>query len=147
MDDHLEFTIEVNDNLKMEKVLVPSMLMQPYIENAILHGLMPKEESRKLEIMLKRVDTHVFCVIEDNGIGREKSRQLNAARVRRHESTGMKVTEARLEMLNKGTSRKVSVKVIDKKDLKGNAAGTRVELFIPYSVSGEKRRKNESRNS
>jgi hypothetical protein len=73
----------------------------------------------------------MYCEIEDNGIGREKAIELNNQRTKKHESTAMKATKERLEILNHNSDSKLSIHIIDKKDSKGNALGTKVQVFIP----------------
>src|ERR1039458_1859696 len=74
--------------------------VQPYIENAILHGLLPKLTPGKLLIDLTKNDNFILCTIEDDGVGRLKARELNKNRVSQHKSLGMSITKERLAILN-----------------------------------------------
>jgi hypothetical protein len=83
--------------------------------------------------MFRKLQSHLFVVVEDNGIGRHASMELNRQRASRHQSTAMSVTRQRLEMLNRRFRGKLSVQITDLKDSMGEAAGTRVEIFIPVN--------------
>ena len=112
---------------------LPSMLIQPYIENAIIHGLLPKADKGKLLIHLTKTDNFIICTIEDNGIGRLKSKELNKNRISQHKSLGMSITKKRLSILNQinNTSNNLSEEIIDVVDATGSPAGTRVIIHIP----------------
>lgn len=135
LDGNLDYSISLNESLRGTQVMIPSMIIQPYVENAILHGLTPMPEGRhRLDILMEQAGNHIYCVVEDNGIGREKSQLLHQARRSRHESTGMSVTRQRLEMLNRRFKDKVSVTITDLKTLDGEACGTRVAIYIPVNL-------------
>jgi ligand-binding sensor domain-containing protein len=131
LEDELEYSIHIEEGIEPRKLLIPSMIIQPYVENAILHGLAPKEKDRALNIKLSRDGDLIHCLIEDNGIGREKAKELNAKRTRKHKSTGMKVTKGRLELLNQENYLNLSVNISDLANGQDHSNGTRVEIFIP----------------
>lgn len=123
----LDEKIDVNDDA------VPPMLIQPYIENAILHGLMNKEassEKGKLRVEINKQEGMIVCTVEDNGVGRERTKAINSAKKSSHLSSGMSITQNRLEILNALHRSDLSVNITDLKN-GGEAAGTRVEIFIP----------------
>ena len=129
-----DYEITIDDELDVESIDVPPMLIQPYIENAIWHGLMHKRDGDKgkVELKLNRQNGSLKCIVEDNGIGREKAMEIRARKnTRRKKSMGMRITHDRIQMINKMFDSKTSVEIIDLKDNKGLAVGTRVELFIP----------------
>ena len=111
------------------------MLIQPYVENAIIHGVIPKETGKgKIEIQISQSDTFIICTIQDNGIGRKKSQESRThSRHPEHESMGMKITGDRLETLNRIHHSDLSVSITDLEDEKKNPHGTKVEIFIPIS--------------
>lgn len=122
----------VDEDLESDEMLIPSMLLQPYVENALWHGLMHKEGERTLLIEFLKINEDVFrCVIDDNGIGREKSYELKAkqSKAKRHESKGLKISSDRLSILQKQGFH-ASLEIIDKKDNDGNAAGTTVIIEL-----------------
>jgi ligand-binding sensor domain-containing protein len=137
LEDELEYIIELSDDLKMDDTLIPSMIIQPYVENAILHGLAPKEKDRKLLITMRKKENQIYCIIEDNGIGRVKAKELNSNRTRKHQSTGMKVTKGRLELLNRANFTNLSVSIKDLLNSSNEAYGTKIEIYIPFKVKGE----------
>ncbi len=133
-DNLFDYEVKTEKGLNLEKINVPPMLLQPYVENAIWHGLMQKKnEKGKLDLTIRQSNGHLVCLIEDNGIGREAAQQLKSKTATRRKSYGMKITSDRLSMLNKLAGAKASVQVFDLKSENGEAAGTRVELVIPLS--------------
>ena len=131
-DNLFDYEVKVQKDLNIERLQIPPMLLQPYVENAIWHGLMQKKgEKGKLDLVLRQENGHILCIIEDNGIGRYEARQLRSKSGTLRKSYGMKITDDRLALLNKISKANASVKVFDLKDDVGKASGTRVELFIP----------------
>jgi ligand-binding sensor domain-containing protein/putative methionine-R-sulfoxide reductase with GAF domain len=127
-DQSFQYEIRVDEDLETEEILMPSMLLQPYVENALWHGLMHKEGERKLQIDFSKVSEDVFrCVIDDNGIGRERSFQLKEqqSKTKRHESKGLKITKDRIEILRK-QGYHATLDIVDKTNAAGGADGTRV---------------------
>lgn len=129
--DRIAYEIQVDELLNPEEIEVPSMILQPFVENAIWHGLMHKEEGNgKLLIQIEARDTLLHCRIEDNGIGREKALELKNKTKSSHTSMAMAVTKERLSLLNKSGLAEL-IRIIDLKDVSNRALGTRVELNIP----------------
>ena len=114
------------------KILIPSMILQPFVENAIKHAFMFKTEDAIVKLEFKVTDDNILkCIIEDNGIGRKKSRELNKSR-KNQSSKGTFITNERLALLNQTQQRKgYKVEIIDLYDEFELASGTRVEIFIP----------------
>ena len=106
------------------------MLFQPYIENAILHGLRHKEGNGILKLQISLQNGHLKCILEDNGIGREKSMEINSKKRSRHQSYGTEITEKRIELQENLNQYQTSVQYIDLKDKDGNALGTRVIIDL-----------------
>ncbi len=132
-DNKFNYKIEIDPAIDEEFLEIPPMILQPYIENAILHGLLNKEGVGELKIQLMMKDKdYLKCIIEDNGIGREKAAEIRQRSGLQHKSKGMMITQKRLEILNKSNSDHVNVNIIDLKDEKNQACGTRVELIIIY---------------
>jgi hypothetical protein len=126
-----EYSIHVDHAIDRQKTEIPSMLIQPYIENAIWHGLLHKETKGELKVSFGKNKIGIECVIEDNGIGREKAMQLKQRTVVKQQSMGMKVSKERLNLLGKLYHDKPDIKIIDLKNESGEAVGTRVEIHIP----------------
>lgn len=132
-DNKFDFKIQVDESFDPEFTFIPPMLIQPFIENAIIHGLAPKESDGLLRVELNRNGELMHCKIEDNGVGRKKAMEIKARSGKaKHKSLGMQVTRERLEILNEKTQEEVSFQIIDLQDESGNSIGTRVDLRIPY---------------
>jgi ligand-binding sensor domain-containing protein len=119
-----EFIIDDDDETLLD-ALLPPMLLQPYVENAIWHGLMPKEGHKKLTITARTENNHIVCLIEDNGVGRRF-----APRVEGHVSRGQEMTKGIFESLRHKDS-DATLTVTDLQNADGQAIGTRVTMIIP----------------
>jgi ligand-binding sensor domain-containing protein len=124
----LAYTIECDDASAASFTKIPSMIVQPYVENALWHGLANKDGDKKLNISFVHEQEYLVCKIEDNGIGREAALQLTTKHIAQKKSMGMKITKERLSLLDI----KASVNIEDVKDTYGNATGTIVLIKIPY---------------
>lgn len=125
---HYEFDIE-NDEILLETPL-PPMLLQPFVENSIWHGLMPKEGSKQLTIKAFRKENYIFCSIEDNGVGRKNSQP----RTEGHISRGQEMTKGIFDSLRQKDS-EAKLEIIDLMDENQNPIGTRVEMKIPIEAN------------
>ena len=107
------------------------MLIQPYVENSISHGLMPAEGKGLVKINLKLEIEYISCTIEDNGIGREAAQNRKSSNENNHNSLGTQIVSSRLDLVNAlyGTSLKTIY--TDLKNIDGNPEGTMVEIQIP----------------
>lgn len=126
------YEITVDDDLEAEDIMLPSMLMQPYVENALWHGLMHKDGDRQLTIRYERINDDVFrCLIDDNGIGRKKSLEIKEfnSKGKRHKSKGLQIAKDRLDLLEK-QGQHALVQITDKYDPQGNAQGTLVTIEL-----------------
>ncbi|GEM_PF-6771581 len=112
-------------------VKVPPMLIQPYVENAVLHGLMHKEGKGRLVVKIERSGQDLTCTVEDNGVGRAFSARLHRSRLGTHDSKGMQITRDRLTLLNGRLNQVDHFSVTDLMDEQGEAAGTRVLFSLP----------------
>ncbi len=129
-DESFSFHIEVDPQIDIHNWLIPPMIIQPFAENAVWHGLAGKIHDGRLTLQFKLTDKGVLCVIEDNGIGRERAKQI-AAKRKGHKSTGLSNTQERLQLLYKLYGKRIDLKIIDLYDENGEPAGTRVELLFP----------------
>jgi ligand-binding sensor domain-containing protein len=129
--DGFNFKIETDPSLNLSSLMVVPLLLQPYVENAIWHGLLHKKSLGHLLISIKDEGTMLRCVIDDDGIGREQAelfkRQSNAG----NNSMGGEISLRRLNLLNNLYGTKFSLNYKDKKNPDGTSAGTCVELLIP----------------
>jgi sensor histidine kinase YesM len=132
-ENKFTYTITVDPGIDEEFTEVPPMIIQPYVENAIIHGLMHKKGDGCINIHLKPDNNSIVWIIEDNGIGREKSMQIQKESGLQRKSRGMLITMERLEVLNKKNNENYSIEIIDLRDGNNKPKGTRVELRMPYN--------------
>ncbi len=125
-----EFVYEIDENIDIENVQIPALLLQPYIENAIKHGLASKEKNGALKLIIKDLDQEIEIIIDDNGIGRKRAAELKNSN-EGHQSMGMKINEERIKLLNKINDWHISVEIIDKFTSENISDGTKVIMKIP----------------
>lgn len=125
-----KFNYFIQNNVQNVDIKIPTMLIQPYVENAIKHGLLHKKDNRVLKINFVKLpqEQTIQCVIIDNGIGREKAAQL---RNKKHSSFATRANQNRLELLNFGKEKKIGVAIDDLKNENNKTNGTQVTLLIP----------------
>ncbi|MGB5238220.1 MAG: histidine kinase [Flavobacteriaceae bacterium] len=128
----IKYSIHLDENLESESILIPSMILQPFVENAIWHGLLPKDEAGLIEIKIKENEDYLQCSITDSGIGRKASMELKKDSKHKKKSMGIKITSERLKLLTQEKIKEV-ISIIDLKDQNNNAIGTRVNILIPIS--------------
>ncbi|MCH2225106.1 MAG: histidine kinase [Crocinitomicaceae bacterium] len=114
----------------VEEILVPSLLIQPFIENSLLHGLMHKQGLKKLSIRFERTEV-LTCVIEDNGVGRDKSKEIQKRQAPGHKSFALEAITKRLELLESQNEEKIGYSIEDLYS-NGEASGTKITLVIPF---------------
>jgi tetratricopeptide (TPR) repeat protein len=129
--DKFDYEIKVDDEIDTLLYKVPTMLIQPYVENSISHGLMPSEGKGLVKINLKLENEYISCTIEDNGIGRDAAMEKKRKSENNHNSLGTQIVTSRLDLVNAlyGTSLKTIY--TDLKSPDGEPEGTRVEIQIP----------------
>lgn len=126
-----KFEYKINVENEIEDYQIPTLLIQPFVENAIWHGLMHKEGNGLINVNLELLNNQIFCTIEDNGIGRKKAKEIKENKNNTHKSLGSKITENRLKLINSLFGSQMKIQYIDLEDMNGNASGTRVEIVIP----------------
>ena len=129
--DKFDFEFIIDDSIDTEDIEIPPMLVQPYIENAIWHGLRYRETKGFLTIALRAEDNFVEFVITDNGIGRKKSQELKTKNQKETKSTGMKNIETRLNILNEVNKMALKVNVSNLDEV--NKSGTIIRIQIPIN--------------
>jgi len=131
-DNKFDYKLDEDPAIDEEFMAIPPMIIQPYVENAILHGLIHQSKKGRISIEFKLKKDTIFCVIEDNGIGREEAMKIREASGIKRKSKGMLITKERIDLLNKQYKDKYAVRIIDLKDSKGEPLGTRVEITLVY---------------
>jgi LytS/YehU family sensor histidine kinase len=137
-DDAFDFSVDIAEEIDPRNYMLPGMLLQPFVENAIWHGIMPLEGKRQGKVIIKITSDpqSMFISIEDNGIGRGQSIQFH--RPSTHKSIGMLLSENRLTILNASNSnKKYSFHVEDLLDANKLPIGTKVIITIPILVQDE----------
>ncbi|MCB0598090.1 MAG: histidine kinase, partial [Phaeodactylibacter sp.] len=126
-----DYEVQVQPGLPLNEIEIPPMLIQPYVENAIWHGLMLKTGKGTVRLGVSKENGILKCTIQDDGIGRQKAGELKRPSRSGKKSMGMSITKDRIETINKIYETNTTVKIIDLVDDNGKAAGTKVELMIP----------------
>lgn len=132
--EKLSYNISINKNVETDYVEIPPLLLQPFVENAIWHGLMYKEKGGKIDINIYTINegTTLFINITDNGIGRHKAAELKSKMAEKHKSYGMKATSERIALINQIYKAGADVVVNDLVDEVGQPEGT--EVIIQISI-------------
>ncbi len=137
-DHKFDYSVNSEPNLDLNELKLPSMLIQPYVENSILHGLASLSTDSRGEVKVffaLKDENHFSCVIDDNGIGRKAAEKIRQKRSSTHESTAMENINERIKLFNKRLEKRFmfEIEVQDKYDDSGQATGTRVEVIIPIN--------------
>jgi hypothetical protein len=124
-----KYTIEVDKKIDVANTFIPHFLIQPFVENAIWHGLLPKKEDKYLRIHFELLNTNkLICIIEDNGVGRKNNKgKQNLEKT----SLAINFIQQRLDLMNKNLKMDLSLNIIDKVNKEGYSEGTKVVLILP----------------
>jgi ligand-binding sensor domain-containing protein/anti-sigma regulatory factor (Ser/Thr protein kinase) len=134
-ENKFDYHISVDPSIKQEEYKIPVMLLQPYVENSIRHGIRYKKDGEgHIDIRFTADGGFMHCSIEDDGIGREKARELKSRQHIEYQSKGMLLTGERIEAINKSSAEKISIEVIDLYKENGEAAGTKILIHFPISL-------------
>lgn len=133
--DKFEYSISIDPDIPQDLIKVPAMLLQPFLENSIWHGLLPKKEAGWVKVNLARRNNALHMVIEDNGVGIENSLKSKTG-TDSHISKGMEITQSRIDLIQKMSGDKVQlIGPQQLNDESGAVLGTRVEIIIPVNFS------------
>jgi two-component sensor histidine kinase len=133
-DTKFSYSVNVDDNIDLKSVQVPALIIQPFIENAIWHGIVPRNSGGHVSLNVLRREGAIEVVIDDDGIGREASAQNKSASSLVHQSKGVNLTQSRLELNNLLQQRHAKLELIDKKDVSGQATGTKVIITLKEEI-------------
>lgn len=126
LNNKFTYTINVENGIDLENTLVPPLILQPFIENSIWHGLSNKASDGHIEITIKKEGNMLVCVVDDNGVGRILKPEVDSIGTK---SLGIRITKSRIDILNKKKQANGSLKMIDKEQ------GVRVEVKLPLQVA------------
>ncbi len=127
-DNKFDFQVRIDDSINTETSQIPPLILQPFVENAIWHGLMKKKGRGQITIDIKAKNSDIlFVAIEDNGVGRESANEQNTVLHEKGKSFGMQITADRINAINKKEN---NIKIVDLYDSEKKAAGTRVEFEL-----------------
>ncbi|MEO5562267.1 MAG: histidine kinase, partial [Chitinophagaceae bacterium] len=133
MEDKFIYEIEVAPQVPVSEFYIPPMILQPYVENSIRHGVgYRRDKAGKIMINIKRKADKVVCIVEDNGVGRLVAGQFKMSKPLDRQSKGMSLTADRVEMFNKNNRNKIELNVYDMIDEQNNPLGTRVVISFPF---------------
>lgn len=128
----IDFTVDVDGDVDVNQVKIPSLILQPFLENALWHGLSSKKGIKKIHLHISKQDEEFIIIrITDNGIGRAASEKIKEAKVLKRKSLGIDITKERLKNFSKDYLNSFKVEFIDLKDEGKKALGTEVILTIP----------------
>jgi len=130
--DKFDYTIHIDKQVAMN-LLIPTMTLHTYCDNAIRHGLVPRKDGGELLVEVRKTPDGVLIVVCDNGVGRQRAKELGT----QGNGQGLKLAETQLDFYNQTNVHKMQQQIIDLTDQKGKAVGTRLELLIPYGFKFE----------
>ena len=130
-DSKFSYHVNIDGTIDLKSISVPALIIQPFIENSIWHGIVPKGSDGNVSLYVSRRNGSVEIAVDDNGIGRESSQQNKAVSNIGHQSKGVNLTQSRLELDNLLQQRKAKLEIFDKKDDNGKATGTKVIIILP----------------
>jgi sensor histidine kinase YesM len=130
-EEQFDYKIEVSNEIDKDYDEIPSMLLQPYVENAIWHGLMSKKGKGLIKIEIRGEGEYICCSVEDNGIGRKAAAVIKAKRNIKQKSVGMSITKERLDLMSDND---INLETIDLYNDNEEAVGTKMLIRIQYKT-------------
>lgn len=132
-NNDFNYEISIGNDVDVELIKIPSMIVQPYVENAVKHGLLHKKGNKHLLIDFRKNNGNLCVTIDDNGIGRAKAEDMKKVKKEKHLSFATDANSKRIELLNKERSKTIGIVYVDKVDEDCAAAGTTVIISIPLN--------------
>jgi sensor histidine kinase YesM len=126
----LNYHIDVDESLIEGNNFIPTMIVQPFVENSILHGIMHKESPGEILIAFKDHDDHIEINVSDNGVGRKKAAEVTAAKKKEHISFGIEIIKKRLQSLKRDGEDPSGIEIYDLAEGE-KAKGTLIKIFVP----------------
>jgi sensor histidine kinase YesM len=129
-DSKFSYAVNIGPSIDLKSIYVPALIIQPFIENSIWHGIVPKEADGYVNLSVSQKNGAIEITVDDNGIGREASKLNKAVSRISHQSKGVSLTQSRLKLNNLLQRRQAALDIMDKKDDEGMSSGTTVILKI-----------------
>jgi hypothetical protein len=126
-----DYSLGIDDNIDIENTLIPPMLAQPFIENAIEHGILHKKNKGNIQVRFKSKNEMIILEVEDDGIGRKKAKEIISKQKMKHKSLATTITRERIRVLNKRSRQKITMQIEDLVDARNEPEGTLVRFEIP----------------
>ena len=132
LENAFSWSVQVAEDVDSEEYYIPPMILQPFVENSVRHGLRYRKDNEgKVIICVKKTNNHLICVLEDNGIGRKAAMRFKSISPIEYQSKGLSLTAERIAMFNKNSIHEISMQIEDLEDDQHNALGTRVTISFP----------------
>ena len=132
LEDKFTYEVIVGEELNDTDYNIPPMILQPFLENSLRHGIRFRKDNKgRIYIRVNKIDDHLVCVVEDNGVGRKLAAQYKSINPIEYQSKGMSLTADRLELINRNIKNKIEVRIDDMEFDNGAPAGTRVTISFP----------------
>ena len=136
MENMFDYSIVCNNALAENDIFIPPMLLQPYIENSIRHGVRYRNDNAgKININIDIAGVNLVCTITDNGIGRKQSQLYKGSRIIEYQSRGMSLTEERIKLINAFNTQNINIVIEDLEDSQQVSAGTKVIISFPIKIN------------
>lgn len=130
--NEINFTIDVKDNIDTYMIKVPSLILQPFLENALWHGLSSKEGDKNIDLAVKKgKNGFIEIAITDNGVGRDAAEKIKDGKVLKRKSVGIDITKERLANFSRDYENYFNMEIIDQFDEKNRPIGTKIIIFVP----------------
>ena len=129
-----DFSITKDSNIE-DDMAIPPLLLQPFVENAIIHGIVPKKERGSINVNFSIHNEKLVCTVTDDGIGFSRSKEMKENSVTVHKSMALEITRKRLEVIQAFTSKTSQVDISELTDTDGHVAGTRIVLNLPIQFA------------
>jgi ligand-binding sensor domain-containing protein len=136
LENQFDYSINIDETLNLHEIYLPPLLLQPYVENSIRHGIKYKKENKgMISICVQKKEADILVSVEDNGIGREAAQQYKSKYHIQYQSKGMSINNDRIDVLNSYNDQKIKMVINDLYDNCNQPAGTRVDIYLRQQQS------------
>jgi LytS/YehU family sensor histidine kinase len=136
LENQFDYSVNIDKTLNLHEIHLPPLLLQPYVENSIRHGIKYKKENKgMINISVQKKEADILVSIEDNGIGREAAQQYKSKYHIQYQSKGMSINNDRIDVLNSYNDQKIKIAINDLYDEYNEPAGTRVDIYLRQQQS------------